>query len=200
MRQKFNKLATKSFFDEKNTYLKPEILSINNKKCILEIGSGKGKFITEYALKYPNVTFVAVEMNRHVAYHILKKIKEKNISNLHLIVDSAKNLLYYLNEKTVSSIYLNFSDPWPKKKHHKRRLTHPNYLKIYKTILKRNGKIFFRTDQKEFYFDSSLYLQSYFEKISYTQNSLSLPIMSEYELKKRKLGPIYSIEAEGINE
>lgn len=169
---------------------------ITDKKIHLELGAGKGQFIFSMANEYKEDIFVAVEMYSSVAYRILQKQEEQQLDNLFIINDDARNLLNHIEEHTVDHIYLNFSDPWPKPRHHKRRLTHTKILKLYEQLLKPNGTIHMRTDSFELFCDSV----EYFEKSNFKLCDIMLMSdkprhISEYEELKRQNGPIYSLTA-----
>ncbi len=162
----------------------------------LEIGSGKGKFIIENALKNPNILYVAVEKYSSICLRILEKQEELLLPNLIIINEDALLLNNYFKKESVDVLYLNFSDPWPKSRYHKRRLTFPTYLKLYKDFLKKDGKILFRTDHLDFFNDSI----EYFKEEGFSINNISydsakLDIMSEYEIAKRVEFKINSLEA-----
>lgn len=163
---------------------------------VLEIGSGKGKFIVELASLNQDKYFVAMERDINVCYRILEKQQDLKLPNLAIIPIDAKDLNLYFNPNSVEKIYLNFSDPWPKARHHKRRLTAESFLKIYESILTANGELEFRTDHLDLFNDSIEYLKTSSFKI--TWQSLDAPLrtaVSEYELKKRENGPIYGFIA-----
>lgn len=177
-------------------YILTEPKIISGSKIHLEIGSGKGKFIIEKAIKYPEITFIAVEKYSSICLRILEKQEELKLDNLIIINEDAKVLNNYLNKNSVDVIYLNFSDPWPKARYHKRRLTYNGFLNFYKDILKKDGKILFRTDHLEFFNDSIEYFKEaefYLDNIRY--DSSPLEIMSEYEILKRKSVKINSLTA-----
>jgi tRNA (guanine-N7-)-methyltransferase len=199
MRQKFNTLATQSFFDAHEVITSPSLLDLSG-DVHLEIGSGKGKFITDMARDFPNKTFIAFEMNRHVAYYIVLKKEELKLNNLIIIIDNIQSMDLYIKPHTIHTIYLNFSDPWPKAKHHKRRLSHPNQLKRYINVLKEDGIIEMRTDHQKLYMESCFYFQTLFKDISYDDDLELMTYYSEYEMKKRPLGPIYHIKAKVSHE
>ncbi len=162
----------------------------------LEIGAGKGKFIIDKAIKYPDILFIAVEKYSTICLRILQKQEELKLKNLLIINEDAIILKDYLKSNTIDVIYLNFSDPWPKPRHHKKRLTSPNYLNLYKDFLKKDGKILFRTDHLDFFNDSISYLKEEgFSLNNIDYNSKELEIMSEYEILKRKTLKINSLEA-----
>ncbi|MCL2517857.1 MAG: tRNA (guanosine(46)-N7)-methyltransferase TrmB [Oscillospiraceae bacterium] len=128
---------------------------IKSKPVIIEIGCGKGRFITELAARHPDKYFIALEKVPDIIVLAAEKIKNENIPNVNFICDDVKNLLNYFGENEVESIYLNFSDPWPKAGHHKRRLTYKSFLDIYRYILTANGKIYLKTDNRPL-FDFSI--------------------------------------------
>lgn len=127
--------------DEIENFLKEKGSAIE-----LEIGCGKGDFAIE-ASKRTDKPFIAMERFSDVAVVAMEKAKAVGCDNLHFIVGDAAQLLPVLFQKgEVDTIYLNFSDPWPKKGYAKRRLTHRNFLALYKELLPENGKIVFKTD------------------------------------------------------
>lgn len=121
----------------------------------LEIGCGKGKFAVEMAQKYPDVLFVAVERDPSALLLAMEKALPLELKNLYFISSDVQKLSEAFAPEEVDCIYLNFSDPWPKAGHAKRRLTHRNFLDQYKRILKPDGAIFFKTDNRGL-FDFSL--------------------------------------------
>ena len=173
----------------------------NNKNAIhLEIGTGKCKFIKDMALKYPNINFIGVEKSQSVLALGTKTI-EKHIPNLRLISYDALKL-DEIFEKEIDTIYLNFSDPWPKKRCAKRRLTHENFLKVYDKIFKDKKIIIQKTDNMHLFEFSIISLSNY----GYTLKDIKLDlqndensdnIMTEYEIKFREKGNnIYKLIAE----
>lgn len=146
--------------------------------CMLEIGCGKGGFILETAKREPDSNFVAVEKISDVILLAAEKVKKEQIKNVRFLISDAERLPEYFPEGSVKRIYLNFSDPWPRPKHAKRRLTAPKFLEIYKKLLSPDGAIFFKTDNR-ILFDYSLetFVQCGFrlEKLTYDLHN------SEYE-------------------
>ena len=118
------------------------------KGLMLEIGCGKGGFILETAKRYPQTNFVAVEKISDVILLAAEKVKKDKLTNVRFLIADAEKLSEYFEEGSVDRIYLNFSDPWPRPKHAKRRLTAPKYLDIYKKLLSPDGAIFFKTDNR----------------------------------------------------
>ncbi len=112
----------------------------------LEIGCGKGSFILGMAKRNPDTNYVAMERVSDVVLLAAEKIKSENVKNVKFIIGNAMNLKEYFPTSSVRRLYLNFSDPWPKKGHAKRRLTHRGFLDIYKEILTPDGEIIFKTD------------------------------------------------------
>ena len=121
----------------------------------LEIGCGKGTFIVTLAKQNPDVFYLAVERVFDVALLTAEKIAAQGIENVKLMVAGAEQLPELLPANSVSRIYLNFSDPWPKAKHAKRRLTHHRYLALYKQFMRPGAEIIFKTDNRPL-FDFSL--------------------------------------------
>ena len=124
---------------------------IKSTPCILEVGCGKGKFISELALRDKDKYYVGLEKISDVLLIAAEKVKSKEIPNVNFIVDDVKNLSNYFGNGEVERIYLNFSDPWSKKGYHKRRLTYKTFLDIYKSVLTENGAIFMKTDNRDLF-------------------------------------------------
>ena len=121
----------------------------NDNPIYLEIGMGKGKFIIEHARRNPNINYIGIEKFEGVIIQACDKLKENEPTNLHLIAADATNLLNMFEKNEIAKIFLNFSDPWPKSRHAKRRLTYKTYLDMYKVIS--NGEIEFKTDNRELF-------------------------------------------------
>lgn len=120
----------------------------NDHPLHIEIGMGKGKFIHTLAEQNPEVNYIGIELYSSVLYRAIEKRQEKDISNLYFIRMDAKNLLDVFAPGEIQRIYLNFSDPWPKERHAKRRLTSPVFLSLYNEILSTEGVICFKTDNR----------------------------------------------------
>lgn len=121
----------------------------NDNPIYLEIGMGKGKFIIEHARRNPNINYIGIEKFEGVIIQACDKLKENEPKNLHLVAGDATNLLNWFEKNEITKIFLNFSDPWPKSRHAKRRLTYKTYLDMYKVIS--NGEIEFKTDNRELF-------------------------------------------------
>ncbi len=193
MRQKHLKYVNKELLLSEGVIVNAEKIERSQKKSFLEIGSGKGLFITSMAKNNPENHYYAMEVNINVCYRILEKKKDLNLDNLTIILADADDLLAFFEPRSIDGLYLNFSDPWPKTRHHKRRLTYPLFMEKYLQILKDQSIIQFRTDHIEL-FDSSIeYMHQYVTIENLDYNLEASEYMTEYEMKKRKLGPIYQL-------
>ncbi len=173
----------------------------NENPVFLEIGCGKGRFITETALKNPDINFIAAEKNLDVLLLAAEKIKSAGIKNVRFLPGDALAFAEYNGGKTFERIYINFCDPWKKKRYAKRRLTHKNFLSIYKKILKDGGEVHFKTDNASL-FEFSL---NSFSDFGLRMKNITLDlhnsgfegnVMTEYEqLFSDKGQPIYRCEA-----
>ena len=114
----------------------------------IEIGCGKGTFITQTALINPHIRYIAVEKVSNVIILAMEKAKQAELCNVRFMRGNFQNLSESFPDASVDRIYLNFSDPWPKKGYAKRRLTHSGFLELYKRILKKDGEIHFKTDNR----------------------------------------------------
>lgn len=167
----------------------------------IEIGCGKGRFITKTALLNPNMAHLAVEQCENVAILAAESAKKEGIANLRFSMKNIALLGDMIKEGSVKRIYLNFSDPWPKKKRAKRRLTHPDFLKLYKKWLSSDGEIFFKTDNAplfEFSLNSFAAEDFLLSNITFDLHASDFEgnVMTEYE--ERFVGegkPIYRLEA-----
>ena len=127
----------------------------NENPLYVELGTGKGDFICHMAEINPQINFVGLEMEAEVVLKAARKIQEKNLPNVKIIVFNVNNVEEIFAENEIDRLYINFCDPWPKKKHAKRRLTFITFLQKYQKILKPNGEIHFKTDNRAL-FDFSL--------------------------------------------
>ena len=164
----------------------------------VEIGCGKGKFIAEMARNNPQWDFVAIEKVEEVVYKAVQK--GLGLSNLRFLLTDGRKLTEYFGKGEVSAIYLNFSDPWPKERHHKRRLTSQWFLPQYIEVLAEGGKVCLKTDNPILFQYSLNTMEEGFilRNVSsdYRQGPEILDVATEYEEKFRKKGnPIYRLEA-----
>mgnify|MGYP005836062861 FL=1 len=114
----------------------------------IEVGMGKGRFIMELAQSHPELHFIGIERYSSVLLRALQKRQQLDLSNIFFLCVDAKNLDQFFAPGEVSRIYLNFSDPWPKDRHAKRRLTSPQFLTVYQKILAPDGAVEFKTDNR----------------------------------------------------
>lgn len=172
----------------------------NSNPIHLEIGCGKGDFLIHMAQNMDTLNFIGIEKYPSVLIKALKKLENKNLSNIcFLSLDASKIEEIFTRE--IDVLYLNFSDPWPKKKHHKRRLTSPIFLQKYENIFKNTKKIIMKTDNQDLFEYSlkTLSEQGYIIKdISLNLHKTDRPnILTEYEEKWSKKGyPIYYVVAQ----
>ncbi len=169
----------------------------NNKPLHLEIGTGKGQFIDGMAKQHPDLHFIGIEIVKSIIVSAVEKVNESDLSNITLINENAEDLSDLFEDNEVDKIYLNFSDPWPKNRHEKRRLTFHAFLDQYKKILKPEGELVLKTDNRGL-FEYSLVSFSqygcYLEDVSLDLHQVEDPfnVMTEYEEKFSAKGqPIY---------
>ena len=127
----------------------------NNNPIQIEVGMGKGKFLMELAINNPKTNYVGIEMYSSVLLKAVQKRKDMELSNLWFLRIDARILADIFAPQEVEKIFLNFSDPWPKDRHAKRRLTSPEFMAVYDKILKSDGTVEFKTDNRNL-FDYSL--------------------------------------------
>ncbi len=168
----------------------------NANPICLEIGMGKGDFIIGMAKLHPNINWIAIERFPTIILKALKKIDAEGLTNIVVIDIDAAELGDVFGDGEINNIYLNFSDPWPKSKHDKRRLTHRNKLDIYEKIINTDGKLIFKTDNQKL-FEWSL---ESFSKYGMILENISLNlhetdwhnsgsnVVTEYETKFSNLG------------
>ena len=166
----------------------------NDNPIRIEIGCGKGDFIVGTAAKEPDVNFLALEKVSDVLMLAAEKVKKSELSNIRVCCVDAKELAEIFPEGSIDRIYLNFSDPWPKSRHEKRRLTYRTFLEIYKKILKPDGAVYFKTDNRGL-FDFSLEEFKEFgmrlEKLTFDLHNseyMEGNVMTEYERRFSGMG------------
>ena len=201
MRTKYKPWA-KPYIDEhvEVMFTQEQLLSFD-KPYYLEIGSGKGQFLVDMAKKFSNKFFVGVERNVTCCGFTAKKLVEEEITNAKLMFINAEFLMVNIPDNSIDGIFLNFSDPWPKKRHHKRRLTAISYLNNYYRVLKSGGHLVIKTDNPDlFTFTLENIQETKFKTISQTDNYMdydSFDTMTEYEQSFREEGvPIHRLVLE----
>ena len=174
----------------------------NNNETHIEIGMGKGNFIIQMAKNNPEINFIGIEKYSSVILQATKKLDNmEDIPNLKLMCFDASRLKEIFNDDSIDLIYLNFSDPWPKKRQAKRRLTHENFLKIYDELLKKNGEIHFKTDNRALFEFSLESFNNYGFKLKNICLDLHnseldfINVKTEFEEKYGTNSPIYRLEA-----
>lgn len=167
----------------------------------IEVGSGKGRFLYEMAQLHPDINYVAVEMQKNALISALERQIEKPLKNLQLLIADGSNLTNYFAKGEVSQLYLNFSDPWPKKKHEKRRLTYKTFLAQYEEILIPGGELHFKTDNQGLFEYSLASISQYggiLKQVWLNLHEADFPgnVLTEYEEKFSSRGQrIYRLEA-----
>ena len=140
----------------------------NNNPICLELGMGRGSFIIEMSKKYPKINFIGLELDKNQTATAINNIGSKKINNLKLICANAMDIINFFG-KEIDTIYLTFSEPWPKRQDEKKRFTHVSYLKLYDRIFKKNKHIILKTDNKILFSSALESLSSYwyiFDKVS----------------------------------
>lgn len=181
--------ADKIYFDFKTLFN-------NDNRVEIEIGCGKGGFITEKAKRNADVNYIAVELLKNIAVTAAENALRENLNNVRIFNCGADYLPRYIPPKSIDAIYLNFSPPYPSKRHENRRLTKDSLVKEYKSFLKNGGRVYQKTDDKEFFEYS---LKSFKDNgfiVKVTDANAFDNVLTEYEKKFRDLGmPIYSLTA-----
>ena len=173
----------------------------NNNPINLELGMGRGAFIIEMALSHPNINYIGLELDKNQTAYALTKLAGKHIKNLKIICNDAKNIIDYFG-KEINTIYLTFSEPWPKKQDEKRRFTHESYLRLYDRVFKKNKHIILKTDNKILFSSALESLSSYwyiFDKVSldlHNDERNIENIMTDFEKQYfKEKRPIFYVDA-----
>ena len=168
----------------------------------IEIGTGKGRFISGMAAANPHINYIGIELAESVIVTALDRLIEAELPNVKLMNVNANDLLSIFEKGEVERVYLNFSDPWPKSRHAKRRLTYKSFLDIYKDILVDQGEIHFKTDNQGLFEYSLMSFSEYGMLLKYVsldlhQSDFEGNIMTEYEEKFSEKGNrIYRCEVQ----
>ncbi|MDF2699717.1 MAG: trmB [Haloplasmataceae bacterium] len=174
----------------------------NENSIHIEVGMGKGSFITGMAKQHPDINFIGIEVVESVILRAVEKLKEEPLTNVILMCIDASMLTSVFEDGEIDRVYLNFSDPWPKSRHDKRRLTHHNFLKIFNQILIKNGEIHFKTDNQNLFEYSLISMSQFNMLLKYVSLDLHNSdfegnVMTEYEERFHGLGQrIYRLEAQ----
>lgn len=173
----------------------------NDNPIHIEVGSGKGRFVTGMAAQNPNINYIGIDIQLSVLSYALDKVLASGLPNIKLLRVDGSSLTNYFEKGEVDLMYLNFSDPWPKTRHEKRRLTYKTFLETYEQILPDKGEIHFKTDNRGL-FEYSLGSMSQYGMIlkqvwlDLHASDFEGNVMTEYEEKFSKKGQvIYRLEA-----
>ncbi len=166
----------------------------NDNPIHIEVGMGKGRFLMELAQLNPNINYIGIEKYSSVLIRAIEKREEVELSNLYFVRMDAEDINDVFAEGEIDQIYLNFSDPWPKDRHAKRRLTSHQFLARYDKFLKKDGVVIFKTDNKDL-FDFSLEevpvagwtLESHTYDLHHSEYNEG-NVMTEYEEKFSSMG------------
>lgn len=188
--------------EEEGKNIKWKAIFGNEQPIHVEVGTGKGQFVIGMALANPEINYIGVEHFDNVIVSALEKVIEADKpSNLRLIRGNGANLEELFGAGELDRVYLNFSDPWPKTRHAKRRLTHESFLARYENVLKAKGEIHFKTDNRKLFEYSLVSMSTYGMQLLDVSLDLhaEMPednVMTEYEEKFSAKGqPIYRLEA-----
>ncbi len=171
----------------------------NNNPIHIEIGMGKGRFIYGMAKEHPDIDYVGIEKYSSVLLRAVQKMEEEPLPNLRFIRMDAEDITEVFAKNEVERIYLNFSDPWPKDRHAKRRLPSREFLARYDSFLKQDGQLEFKTDNRalfDFAVEELPFAGWKIDSITYDlhhdEDMMKGNIMTEYEEKFSSMGnPIY---------
>lgn len=183
------------FLDNETEYTINDLKNfITDKPLYIEIGMGMGDFICESAKMNPDIFYIGLERVDVCVARAVKKASDYKLDNFRVMLADATNLEELIDEKSIDVIYLHFSDPWPKKRQHKRRLTYITFLKKYEKVLKDDGYLILKTDNESFYDDSLEYFkESNFKLVEESRNYIKEgEPMTAYQAKFVAEGkPIY---------
>ncbi|MEI4789085.1 tRNA (guanosine(46)-N7)-methyltransferase TrmB [Bacillus sp. FJAT-53060] len=172
----------------------------NDQPIHIEVGTGKGSFLTGMGKLHPDINYIGIELFKSVIVTAVDKIKETDVQNVKLLNINAETLTDVFAENEIDRVYLNFSDPWPKSRHEKRRLTFKAFLERYEQILRSGGELHFKTDNRGLFEYSLKSFSSYGLLLTYVsldlhEDGLEGNVMTEYEEKFSSMGqPIYRSE------
>ena len=149
------------FLENENEYLIENCLNRHDSMPLyVEIGMGMGDFITESADRNRDVFYVGLEKEPTCVARAIKKAQDRKLENFRVILKDASHIEELFEKNSIDVIYLHFSDPWPKKRNHKRRLTYPTFLSKYQELLKDGGMLIVKTDNEDFFDDTLGYFES----------------------------------------
>lgn len=173
----------------------------NDHPIHVEVGSGKGAFVSGMAKANPEINYIGIDIQKSVLSYALDKVLATDVPNIKLLWVDGSDLTDYFEDGEIDRLYLNFSDPWPKKRHEKRRLTYQSFLATYQQILRENGEIHFKTDNRGLFEYSLVSFSQYGMKLKGVWLDLHASdfednVLTEYEQKFANKGQvIYRVEA-----
>ena len=176
-------------------------ISGNDHPIHVEVGSGKGAFVSGMAKANPDINYIGIDIQKSVLSYALDKVLATDVPNIKLLWVDGSDLTDYFEDGEIDRLYLNFSDPWPKKRHEKRRLTYQSFLATYQQILPENGEIHFKTDNRGLFEYSLVSFSQYGMKLKGVWLDLHASdfednVLTEYEQKFANKGQvIYRVEA-----
>ena len=173
----------------------------NDHPIHVEVGSGKGAFVSGMAKANPEINYIGIDIQKSVLSYALDKVLATDVPNIKLLWVDGSDLTDDFEDGEIDRLYLNFSDPWPKKRHEKRRLTYQSFLATYQQILPENGEIHFKTDNRGLFEYSLVSFSQYGMKLKGVWLDLHASdfednVLTEYEQKFANKGQvIYRVEA-----
>ncbi|OXS73961.1 tRNA (guanosine(46)-N7)-methyltransferase TrmB [Domibacillus enclensis] len=173
----------------------------NDQPIHIEVGTGKGQFVTGMARQNPHINYIGVELYESVIVTALDRLIEADLPNLKLLNVDGAELMNYFEKGEVDRVYLNFSDPWPKTRHAKRRLTYKSFLSLYESLMPDGGEVHFKTDNQGLFEYSLKSFSEYgmlltFVSLDLHNSGFEGNVMTEYEEKFSAKGQrIYRSEA-----
>lgn len=165
----------------------------NDNDIHLELGCGRGKFIIQKALLNPDTNYIAIDLKDEVLVYVVRKAEENKLKNIRIAALNIQFIEDMFDENEISKIYINFCNPWPKRRQKKRRLTHTVFLNMYKKFLKSGSQIWFKTDDRGLFEESQGYFIESGYKIEYLTYDLHNSgfdenVVTEYEEKFVQFG------------
>lgn len=170
----------------------------NDHPIHVEVGSGKGAFVSGMAKANPEINYIGIDIQKSVLSYALDKVLATAVPNIKLLWVDGSDLTDYFEDGEIDRLYLNFSDPWPKKRHEKRRLTYQSFLATYQQILPENGEIHFKTDNRGLFEYSLVSFSQYGMKLKGVWLDLHASdfednVLTEYEQKFANKGQVLSL-------
>ena len=167
----------------------------NENPIRIEVGMGKGRFIMEMAALHPEINYIGVERYSSVLLRALQKREQMELPNIYFMCIDARELAEVFAPGEVNRIYLNFSDPWPKDRHARRRLTSPDFMKVYDKVLAPDGLVEFKTDNQDLFTysleaipEAGWKIDAFTRDLHHNEAMVQGNVMTEYEMKFSELG------------